>query len=436
MRKESRIFLSSNLLTVDICDALSICKRWRRLSQDSWCKMTRLDMSHLTWGCSTYMINTVMLRKVLLKCGRFLKELHVPNIRETNTTNFNTTVLFIISQHCPNLTSIDVSEIIISVKDLELLLKIHKNITKLTVGMLKNLDYGLNFFQECLELNYFEVCSDICFSGAYLSCLPAQTIRTLIIKRCSRIDDTEFSMGLAKLKNLEHLEIWISRIDKKVMEVISNCCTNLKELQIHELITNCYGFEQYADKLEFINLVNLQVLKITHFPLSEKHLIDIATNCLQITYLDISGSFYVNNAALIAATALPKLEYLYISYLPNITSYGLENIKNLKGLVCRGCPAITDSGIYKVLVSSPRLRLLDISYCPQVTNSTYKFAKMICNSRPTKTILKMYIYGTQILADKHTIICSSSVYMARVKCGAICKGSTSAMFLAELEKLL
>lgn len=177
-----------------------VCKRWRALSQESWRRMTRLDNSYLTWGVSTYGMNIVMLQKVLEKCGRFLKQIHVPNIYSYNINkelcpyNYNKKALDMVLQYCPSLTSIDISEIMICVKYLKLLLQRYKDITKFTLGILQsNLDHQLSFLQECSKLNYFEVRSNIYVSGILLY-LPAQTIRTLIIKRCCRLDDTKFSM--------------------------------------------------------------------------------------------------------------------------------------------------------------------------------------------------------------------------------------------------
>lgn len=166
-----------------------VCKRWRILSQISWREITRLDAS--TWGLSVFKINAVMLQNVLLKCGRFLKHLKVPNV---HPHNFNTEVLNIIPQYCPNLTSIDFSELMIYADDLKSVLKRCKNITKLTVTELSFIfNDELSFLQECSKLNYFEVNTNIYFTGMYLWYLPAQTIRTLIIRRCFEIDDFMFA---------------------------------------------------------------------------------------------------------------------------------------------------------------------------------------------------------------------------------------------------
>lgn len=84
---------------------------------------------------------------------------------------------------------------------------------------------------------------------------------------------------------MEHLEIRASQIGGQTLEVISNYCKNLKELKIF----TSFIHQQNVYKLQFINLVNLQVLQVRGFPFLEEQLISITKNCLQIISLDISG---------------------------------------------------------------------------------------------------------------------------------------------------
>lgn len=90
--------------------------------------------------------------------------------------------------------------------------------------------------------------------------------------------------------------------------------------------------------------------------------------------------------------------------MTNITDHGLENLSNLKEFECHSCPLITDDGICNILASSPQLQLLNLSKCCSITNTTYETAKQICDSRPSNVVLKMFIWGTQIvLTDEHTV---------------------------------
>lgn len=119
---------------------------------------------------------------------------------------------------------------------------------------------------------------------------------------------------------------------------------------------------------------------------------------------DPIGCYNVNDAGLKAIATLSKLEYLYINLLANITDEGLKDLANLKEFECHSCPSITDNGIRNVLASSPQLQQLNLSKCCSITNATYEAARQICDRRPSNIVLKMFIWGTQIvLTDEHAI---------------------------------
>ncbi|XP_032681292.1 F-box/LRR-repeat protein 2-like isoform X2 [Odontomachus brunneus] len=357
-----------------------VCKRWRVLSKDSWYTMKKIDTSYLLQGMFSntcfpthhgiieFILNK--MEEMLSRYGRLITELYIahpatmslPNCniiqKQELTDKFNKELFKIVMKYCSNLTNINVSVITIDEEDKQLFKGRCKKITRLTLGTFYNLDEQKTFFQEYPQLNYLKIFFNNTFVGKCLSYLPAQTMSTLIVRCCWNIDDITFAMGLAKLENLEHLEISCSRIGKKTMEIISNC-KKLKILRIykHQM------FLQEAAALHFTNLINLQTLKLAYFPFFRKHFTEIAMNCQQITSLDISGGHFCDDAALKTITALPKLEYLNISFVLGITDNGLKNLKNLKGLECSGCRNITDNGICKILVFSPQLQLLDLSFC-------------------------------------------------------------------------
>ncbi|XP_032673255.1 F-box/LRR-repeat protein 20-like [Odontomachus brunneus] len=399
------IHIFKYLLIADRVRVERVCKRWKVLSQESWRTMKRLDISHFTWDHIwgkpiIYHISTAVLRKVLLKCGRFLTQIdlsEVPNYLGIGT-------LSMIARFCPNLTNIDVSALPTCTTGLSALLKKCKKITKLSLGASTHvLDSDLkNVFKEYRGLSHFAIRSNGDISGKCLSSLPAQTMRTLIVDQCHNIVDDDFSIALAKLENLEYLEICsCSSIGEKTLEVISKRCQNLRELRIH----GYFSYLQNAKMLQFTNIVNLRMLQVTHFTaFSDEQLISAALSCPQITYVNISGCYNVNDAGLAAITTLPKLEYLYINLLTNITDKSLKNLANLKEFECHSCPLITDDGIRNILASSPQLQLLNLSKCSSITNATYEAARQICDKRPSNLVLKMFIWGTQIvLTDEHAI---------------------------------
>lgn len=176
-----------------------------------------------------------------------------------------------------------------------------------------------------------------------------------------------------------------------------------------------------------IHLVGLRVLKITYnSKVSDDFLTDLAQRCRQLTNVDITGMlrlcvyvrvslpfFFdrvlklsystgcscVSDAGLTAIATLVKLERLIVSYTHRITDDGLKNLCGLKEFECRRCP-FSDRGVTMLIASSPRLRLLDLSGCRYIEDTTLEVAKDVCGGRTNNVMLKMIIGGTAILTEK------------------------------------
>lgn len=105
--------------------------------------------------------------------------------------------------------------------------------------------------------------------------------------------------ALKKLENLKHLTINnCSGITVRTLKAIGVHCKSLNELEIEGGLL----FAEKADVLHLTKLVNLKILKFIYNPLvSDEFLINLAQQCQQLIYLDITGNsqllyniFFVN----------------------------------------------------------------------------------------------------------------------------------------------
>jgi len=88
---------------------------------------------------------------------------------------------------------------------------------------------------------------------------------------------------------------------------------------------------------------------------------------------------------------LGKLEKLNVS-MSRITDNALQYICGLKVFVGQNCRGITDSGLRKLISSSPNLEVLDLrGYRSFVESDILKMAESTCNSRPNNVPLKVLI---------------------------------------------
>ncbi|KYN03547.1 Putative RNA-binding protein EEED8.10 [Cyphomyrmex costatus] len=371
-----------------------VCKRWRDLSQDSWHMVKTLNLSPSTWGFShNHVIHTALLRKILLKCGRFLTRIDL----DEPLHYLSQSTLTIIGKFCPNLTSINITALTVCASGIRTLANNCRNLIKFCLGPstyscdneLKYL-FKQNRNLECLVITRNNIL------GKSLLFLPEQTVHTIILDRLDYLQDNHLSMALRKLENLTHLAInECLGIAKHTLEIIGQHCKNLKILELN----GNFPSVQTADMLYLVHLINLHDLKITYNPkISDDFFTDLVQHCQQLINVDITGCCNVSDAGLAAIATLVKLEKLIVSYIDQVTDEGLENICGLKELECRRC-SFSDRGIIMLIRSSPQLKLLDLSGCNYIRDTTLKVAKDACSRRTNNVMLKMIIGGTSIFDD-------------------------------------
>ncbi|XP_071653271.1 putative RNA-binding protein EEED8.10 [Temnothorax longispinosus] len=376
-----------------------VCKRWRRVVNNSWHTTETLDLSPSTWGIAhTHTIPMVVLRKILLKCGKFLTRI---NLNDPNNCLTEDT-LNVIGQLCPNLTNIDVTGLTsVAASDIRALAKHCRNITELHLGSVTSkCDSELNrLFALNEKLRHLAITVN-CISGKCLSFLPAQTMRTIILDRCYCLGDAHLSTALKNLKNLKHLAIVkCPRIAESTFQVVGQYCKTLTTLELN----GNFPLAQTTDMSYFNQLVDLQVLKITHNPkVSDRFFIGLVQHCQQLTNVDITGCHYVTDVGLTAIASLARLDKLVVSYTRLLTDDGLKNVRGLKELECRRC-LFSDRAVTTLIRSSPELRLLDIFGCRNITDSTLEVAKHVCSGRTNNVTLNVICGGTGGIIDKKVI---------------------------------
>jgi len=151
-----------------------------------------LDLSPSTWGFSyTHLIHTALLRKILLKCGRFLTRIDL----DEPLHYLSQSTLTIIGKLCPNLTCINITALTVCASGIRTLANNCKNITKFCLGPstyscdneLKCL-FRLNQNLECLVITRNNIL------GKSLLCLPERTMHTIILDRCDYLQDNHLSV--------------------------------------------------------------------------------------------------------------------------------------------------------------------------------------------------------------------------------------------------
>ncbi|XP_076670872.1 putative RNA-binding protein EEED8.10 [Andrena cerasifolii] len=374
-------------LQLPIIDRISIervCKRWRAVSQESWCSVKRLDL------LDSGEINTNILHKVLLRCGRFLTEINLSQVR----CPLSQSTLTIIGKLCPNLQRLDVTTLTVSAAGINSLTNNCHDITKFSLGSTTSMcDKDLQkLFQMNQKLRYLKVVTGK-IRGTCLLHLPLERMEEVVLQKCTCLRAYCLSKAIEKLCNLKNLVIHkCLGISHNVIQAIGTYCTSLKTLELSDISY----LIQSNDMLYIAQLTNLEVLKInTNIVVTDELLSNLALKCQQLTYIDITECDFVTNVGIAAIATLPKLEVLIMNSLCQVTDTNLRDMCNLKRLECRACN-FTDKTVMELIASAPRLELLDLSFCGGITNLTLKKAAAVTVNRTNIIILKIFVGGTTV----------------------------------------
>nr|XP_033331794.1 F-box protein SKIP2-like isoform X1 [Megalopta genalis]XP_033331795.1 F-box protein SKIP2-like isoform X1 [Megalopta genalis]XP_033331796.1 F-box protein SKIP2-like isoform X1 [Megalopta genalis] len=404
------IHIFHQLPIVDRIRAERVCKRWRSLIQGSWNSIKKLDLLCKPYSLYHMVTSTTILRKILLRCGRYLTEI---NLSETKYL-LRPSTLTIVAKLCPNLKNIDLTALTVCSAGIISLTNSCHNITKLSLRpatynyLTNNVDRAPNYnydrdLQKLFEVNktlrYVKIVSGQ-ISGNCLLYLPVETIEEIVLDKCMHLQEKCLSQVFEKLQNLTTLTFincCYVNSSFNIFKTISTHCTRLKTLNFLQDEDVNFIFN---DSLHTIQLPNLEALTINKY--TGWYTVDVneflsymVSKCRQLTFLNITGCECVTNVGIAAIATLPKLETLIMNYMYDVTDTSMHNMCNLKKLECRSCN-FTDTTIIELLASAPQLELLDLTSCRKITNATLKEAAIVTVNRPDNILLKIFVGDTSV----------------------------------------
>ncbi|XP_076277320.1 putative RNA-binding protein EEED8.10 [Lasioglossum baleicum] len=386
------IHIFHQLPIVDRIRIERVCKRWRALVQESWSSVKKLDLLCMPNSLYYLVTNTTILRKILLRCGRFLNEI---NLSQTKYLVPSTST--VVAKLCPNLQKIDVTALTITSTGINSLTNHCHDITKLSLKPAPyNCDRDLqNLFEVNLKLRYVKIVSGQ-ISGNCLLYLPVETMEEIVLKKCTCLQEKCLSQVFEKLQNLRSLTIdrcyypYVS-----TLQAISTHCKNLKILNLLDAI-EVDLLSVNDDIVQSIQLPNLETLTINCSTLvTNEFLSNVVSKCQQLTYVNIAGCKLVTSVGIAAIAALPKLETLIMNYLYQVSDTDMRNVCSLKKLECRGSN-FTDTTMVELLASASQLELLDLTFCRGITNVTLKEAAAVTVNRTNNILLKIFVGETGV----------------------------------------
>ncbi|KAK0079977.1 hypothetical protein PV326_008434, partial [Microctonus aethiopoides] len=369
-----------------------VCKRWQTVNQQAWSDIKELEIPKVIDykgpPCSmTLDTEDRGVKKLLLRCGRFLNKLKFNKIESLGQFK----IIPMIGKHCRNLQC--------------LILPLDND---------SNFDMTSIFF-NLHKLEHVELSGlNRRFRDSCLKKLPTNTMKELSLEK--EVTDFEYdtscvkltragAIGIQNMKNLWKLELnrFSFKADKLKLIVCNESITNLS-------LENCC-FEKCINLianirwLKYLNLSNVHAV-------DDNFLIKLAANCTELEELNIENCKDVTNNGINAVFKLKKLTTLIINYLYGVTGTALvlSTFVPLKVLRCRNCHFVGDSGAIELLENAPYLEEIDLSG----TSISKRFLDVACNvanSRGNIIPLKIIVSSALELDWVKPLLCRSESFI-------------------------
>ncbi|KAK0161351.1 hypothetical protein PV327_009829 [Microctonus hyperodae] len=394
----------SYLSIVDVIQAEKVCKRWKRLCQQSWKAVESLEYENKKWKLEKKYFGEKIhegmcmnnLTNILRSCGSFIKYFRMINLTPFEYSSKDCkSPLSIVAQFCKNLVEINI-QTINSPSAIEIctLANNCKELKKISLGQFneeleKDLSLLLNNNKKLTYFSLSHECGSNNMTGEFLEYISADTIEEIHIRRSEKAKPDYFISALKKFKHLQSFTYGPNGFfNDAFMETIGNT----KSLIYLSTISGLYKFSNSINSLA--NLVNLEKLILNcNYQLQDDNLKNISNYCKQLELLEINFCHTITDRGIESISNLKKLKVLKMDGL-YVTDGPIGNLPDsLEILTCFGCEKIKDNGVIKLIKKASNLKQLNVFLC-SITNVTIKAANEVTSKRTNNIILEINIDET------------------------------------------
>ncbi|XP_063093807.1 F-box and leucine-rich repeat protein 13 isoform X2 [Cavia porcellus] len=413
-----QIFLYLNLRDVLICGQVN----------HSWMSMTQMNLLWNSIDFSTvksviadkFIVSTLQrwrlnvlrlnFRGCVLRTKTLKSVSHCKNLQELNVSDCPTLtdeLMRHISEGCPGILYLNLSNTTITNRTMRLLPRNFHNLQNLSLAYCrkftdKGLQY-LNLGKGCHKLIYLDLsgCTQISVQGFRNIANSCSGIIHLTMNDMPTLTDKCVQALVEKCQNITSVVfIGSPHISDRAFNALSTC--NLKKIRFegnkritdasfkfidkkypninHIYMADCKGITDDSLKslsplkqLTVLNLANCVRIGDTGL----KHFLD-GPSSIRIRELNLSNCVHLSDISVLRLSErCLNLNYLSLRNCEHVTDQGIEFIVNLFSLVSLDVSG-TDISNEAFCKSSLTLELLDVSYCPQLSNEIVKALAIYC----------------------------------------------------------
>ncbi|XP_077863039.1 uncharacterized protein LOC144345570 [Saccoglossus kowalevskii] len=362
----------------DLCLGVrQTCIRWNLLSYD-FTLWKELDLSN--WTSLTDDVFTALLDQLH----------HIVGINLSNCVSLTDSAYTHVADRCPDLEKLVLSGINVSDGALLYIAKKCPRLKYLEIfpctGLSCDCLCALPRLAELRHLRFNNascsvsiVVADLLMNGS----LPSK-IEEFVLKSCTLFTEDLLLRCAETWNYLQILDLsGCQDLNDEIYEAFAKNCGNLSSVSFSDTLIGDKALRSVAMNCPRLEKLNVSCcLRITDIGL-----IDVATHCSQLLYLNISGSqsnedthqtssHIQGNATDVAvqeiASHCPRLTYFNVSSCPSISDLGLvaiaEHCQNIRHLEISNCIAVTDKSVYSLVEHCKHLERFQASECVQLTS--------------------------------------------------------------------
>uniref|UniRef100_A0ABD2XU29 F-box domain-containing protein n=1 Tax=Trichogramma kaykai TaxID=54128 RepID=A0ABD2XU29_9HYME len=272
----------------------------------------------------------------------------------------------IVKRYCPQLTSIDITGLVSTREGIEFLAKNYKNVTNLAIGYCReNCEAAFSLlFENAQQLKSLRM-KNVQISGSCFLNLPTNIVEELNLENLYVTSPVDFCQAFEKLESLRTVILRRDVILPKYLNQILVSMT--QKSQLKSLIFDNY---MMLDNPNYSFVGNLSSIETLEFRapnmLNDYFLKLVACHCKNLKRAVFADSSEVSDLGFGKITSLPKLEYLEVRGMRNITDSTFPNMQSVQSFKCVSCCELKSAGIARLIESSRSLGFLEIRNCRMI----------------------------------------------------------------------
>ncbi|XP_044001433.1 uncharacterized protein LOC122847684 [Aphidius gifuensis] len=352
-----------------------VCTKWKEACQLAWYDIKKYKCeSSIGRSYDNRLLTQSYLKKILLRCGNYLKELSLSDI-------FDSSIMPFVGDHCNNLTSLECKfDDNILIDNTEHFVQAYTQLDKL-----KCIKMLLDQTTAEKAVNLFEI----------INSLPEKINEIHILYEYWFHCERAVLFTLKRFKNLQKLTLHGFCVDELILQEIAEA-TTLVHLKIEFYNTHImFPLFNKLVNLEYIEVEIQRAGKKTKG--STKVLNTIFCKCKNLKHLDISNYFYdLAKIPLEEWKNFKNLEYLTLSCYevsPDLADTIVEYCKNLKHLCVKPVRDIIKANVVKKLSKLENLESLEMNNSCQLSEEA-----IISISDNCKKLERLELDGCTILS--------------------------------------